>query len=207
MILSILRSNYFYKFRKKFELTRKFLQEKESQKKIHHMNEMQKLEEITGKQVFTDVCEDNHKSSIISQPNQNDIDNFEQKTQEFKDRNLARIKQKSLNLIKMIEDISDDEYEDVNDTEVKLSKNLINKNNLNRIIRVRNIMKNKIDDRNDNLGMANIDKFKEERRVNDNELMKTLNKLGPPSFLKTRFKKETIDRYKMVNGKFFGCFV
>lgn len=55
--------------------------------------------------------------------------------------------------------------------------------------------------------MENIVKFKEERRANDNELILTLKKLGPPSFLKTTFKKHTIERYKIVNGKYFGCMV
>jgi hypothetical protein len=37
--------------------------------------------------------------------------------------------------------------------------------------------------------------------------MLTLKSLGPPSFLKTRFKNTTIEKYKVVNGKYFGCYV
>jgi len=84
---------------------------------------------------------------------------------------------------------------------------MVNKKNLNRVIRVRNIVKYKTDKQNDHLGMDNINKFKEERRANDNEMLITLKKLGAPSFIKTKFKKETIYRYKVVNGNYFGCAV
>lgn len=72
---------------------------------------------------------------------------------------------------------------------------------------MRNIMKKRIDPSNDYLGMEDINKFKEQKRDNDNELIQTLQKMGPPSFLKTRFKKATLEKYKVVNGKYFGVVV
>jgi hypothetical protein len=68
-------------------------------------------------------------------------------------------------------------------------------------------MKKKYDTQDDHLGMGDMVKFKEQRRNNDNELMLTLKSLGPPSFLKSKFKKDTIERYKIVSGRYFGCFV
>lgn len=81
----------------------------------------------------------------------------------------------------------------------------ISQKNLDRIIRVRNIVKTGKDLLNDNLGIEDLKKFKEQRRQNDQELLLALKSLGPPSFLKTQFKTTTISKYNVVNGKFFGC--
>jgi hypothetical protein len=81
----------------------------------------------------------------------------------------------------------------------------ISEKNLDRIIRVRNIMKTGKDLLNDNLGIEDMKNFRKQRQVNDQELILALKTLGPPSFLKTRFKSTTVSRYNVVNGKFFGC--
>lgn len=47
-----------------------------------------------------------------------------------------------------------------------------------------------------------VRKIKEETQ---DILTLTLHKLGPPSFLKTKFKNQTIKKYQTVNGKYFGC--
>ena len=104
----------------------------------------------------------------------------------------------------MIENISNSSYEEINEKEEML-RAMVNRKNLDRVIRVRNIVKKKIDFKNDHLGFGDIDKFKEQGRENDNQLILTLKSLGPPSFLKTRFKNTTIEKYKVVNGKYFGC--
>jgi len=65
-------------------------------------------------------------------------------------------------------------------------------------------MKKKVDTENDYIGIEDIAKFKETRRENDNELIKALKKLGNPNFLKTRFRSTTVQKYRSINGKFFG---
>jgi hypothetical protein len=107
----------------------------------------------------------------------------------------------------MLETISNSSYEEMNEKESTITSSLINLKNLRRVVRVRNILKSKKDPDNDFLGINNIGKFKEDKRQNDNELIMTLQNLGPPSFIKTRFKKDTIEKYKIVNGKYFGCMV
>jgi hypothetical protein len=81
--------------------------------------------------------------------------------------------------------------------------NHVNYNNLKRIIRVRNIVKHKRDLHIDNLQIGNLEKFKEEKRKDEGELVLALDILGPPSFIKTRFLSTTINKYKMLCGKFF----
>ena len=49
-----------------------------------------------------------------------------------------------------------------------------------------------------------LNKFKEEKANNGFITAKSLNKLGHPCFIKTKFKKSTIDKFRTVCGKFFG---
>jgi hypothetical protein len=108
----------------------------------------------------------------------------------------------------MLQNISDDSYEDPQSNKKAIhSKNskLISKKNLERIIRVHEIVKNKIDKRNDFLGVQNMKKFREARMEMDENLVMVLKKLGTPSFLKTGFREKTMEKYKTVNGKYFGC--
>jgi hypothetical protein len=81
--------------------------------------------------------------------------------------------------------------------------NFVNHNNLKRIIRVRNIMKHKKDFHSDNIQINNLEKFKDEKRKDERELVLALDVLGPPSFIKTRFFSTTINKYRMLCGKFF----
>ena len=96
--------------------------------------------------------------------------------------------------------ISLNNYEeiDLNDNQ-GIPTNDLNYNNLNRIIRVRDILKGNYKN--------GATKEKINPKEDEEEMQKILRfqKLGPPSFLKTSFKKETMIKYKMLDGKFFGC--
>ena len=107
----------------------------------------------------------------------------------------------------MIHDISNGSYEEIKieKDSFNLISTLINRKNMERIIRVRSIMKTGTDVDNNNLGIEDMDKFKKHRHKLEQELSLALKHMGPPSFLKTNFKISTIEKYKVVNGKFFGC--
>jgi hypothetical protein len=93
-------------------------------------------------------------------------------------------------------------YEKLNPQETN-EFNFVNQNNLKRIIRVRNILKHKRDSHIDNIQINNLEKFKEEKRKNEGDLVLALDILGPPKFIKTQFLSKTINKYKMLCGKFF----
>ncbi len=115
------------------------------------------------------------------------------------------MQERSKKIGEMLENISNNSYETIELRDKEIVSSVINTKNLERIIRVRNILKKKMDSDDDFLGVQDVGKFKEQRRENDNELMMTLKSLGPPSFLKTKFRYKTIEKYKIVNGKYFGC--
>jgi len=52
--------------------------------------------------------------------------------------------------------------------------------------------------------MNGVQKFKENKRNIHFEIMNSLKDLGPPNFLKTKFKISTILKCKNVEGLFFG---
>lgn len=80
---------------------------------------------------------------------------------------------------------------------------LINQKNLNRFIRARHIVKRKFDVQH-NLEKGDLNKFKKERRKDEDNMIKVMSKLPPPSFLKTKFKTRTVEKFRIVNGHYMG---
>jgi len=97
--------------------------------------------------------------------------------------------------------ISLNDYSDLYQ-DLSMENNNVHIGNLKRVIRVRNILKGKHkEDKQKNRKKSEIE------NENEDEFNKIIRfkKLGPPSFLKTNFKKETNTKFKMLSGKFFGC--
>lgn len=69
-------------------------------------------------------------------------------------------------------------------------------------MKLRNIIKNDIYDDFDYCTNGKVQIIKKDT---EDRLYMSMHKLGPPSFLKKNFKVETIKKYKIVNGKYFGC--
>jgi hypothetical protein len=76
---------------------------------------------------------------------------------------------------------------------------------LEKVVRLRRILKNKAIEEIDFFLVNSEPKLKEIKTENEDNFTLTLHKLGPPSFLKIKFKNETMKTYKTVSGKFFGC--
>jgi len=78
------------------------------------------------------------------------------------------------------------------------------KNNLIRCAKVRNIIKFGIDEQAELIGFASIQEFKKQKIENDLEMLTRLKNLGYPKFLKTEFKKETLNNFYQISGKYQG---
>jgi len=72
------------------------------------------------------------------------------------------------------------------------------------VIRVRNIVKNGGDSYNENLGIEDRKKYLENRKKLEMECTLAISRLKPPGFLKSNFKNKTVEKFKCVNGKYFG---
>ena len=94
------------------------------------------------------------------------------------------------------------DYEDL-----ELRGELFNQKNLKRIIRVRNILKNRVDYENDHLNIENPNFLRDQNFEIDEKISKASLRSKPPSFLKSNFKGRTMHRWKCVNGQYFGCIV
>ena len=79
---------------------------------------------------------------------------------------------------------------------------ILEQNNINRIIRIRSILKKRIDHPSDFVDLDYVESFKKERKKNFFHDNQTIIKLGPPSFIKTKFKVSTTR--KVSDGKNFG---
>lgn len=162
---------------------------------------------MTGKKIFYEFEDEEQDSDFIAEENYgNDyhVNNFGQSAKEYRKNLKNKIKMRSENLVHLLENISDGEYENLSDEEQFGPATVVHARNLNRVVRVRNIIKNKSDKKYDHLGVIDMKKFKDEKRNLDDKVQKTLNRLGPPSFLKTKFRTRTVDQYKVVNGKYLG---
>lgn len=99
-------------------------------------------------------------------------------------------------------DISLNDYHEIEPRSgERINQKNVNLENLTRVIRVRNILKGK---HKKNENKRNFKKINKEEEDEINKIIR-FQKLGPPSFLKTNFKKETNLKFKMLGGKFFGC--
>jgi hypothetical protein len=87
--------------------------------------------------------------------------------------------------------------------EKMINKNYFSHGNLKRIIKLRNILKYKVED--ENLAVLDINKFKAQTKENEKQAILALQSLGPPSFIKKKFKSSTYEKFKMLSGKYFGC--
>lgn len=96
-------------------------------------------------------------------------------------------------------------YENINFEDETKNLKLISHKNLEKVLRLRKILKDQAHDEVDFFLVSNASKLKELKNDNEDDFTLTLHRLGPPSFLKTKFKKDTMNMYKTVNGKFFGC--
>lgn len=129
-------------------------------------------------------------------------DFIKSKKKKLDDKILDEIKVRSEAKADQILEISLNDYSQIEPEDSdRLIGNNVNLANLHRVIRVRNILKGRHKDDEQKLQYEGISK------ESDDELNKVLRfkKLGPPSFLKTNFKRETETKFKMLGGKFFGC--
>ena len=112
-----------------------------------------------------------------------------------------KIRQNAKNITDAIEkiDISYEEIKPVN----RMSGNSYSLKNLKRVIKLRNIIKNKKDIEEDNVVVNDVQKFKEETHKSQGMIILALQSLGPPAFVKTRFNSTTIQKYKMMSGIYF----
>jgi hypothetical protein len=137
-----------------------------------------------------------------------DEDKFKSLKKGLDRKHNRQLREKSKKLVEMIEDLSNSADENLEEQgQEKILTSLVNRSNLDRVIRIRNILKHQRDTESDHLGIEDIMKYKEQMRMNDYDLILTLEKLGPPSFLKKKFRNTTIDKYKVVSGKYFGTYV
>lgn len=124
------------------------------------------------------------------------------KKKKLENKVFENIKIRSVAKADQILDISLGDYLEIEQEDSDgLPSNNVNLANLNRVIRVRNILKGKHKDDDEKR------EFQGMQKESDEDILKVLRfqRLGPPSFLKTNFKKETEIKFKMLGGKFFGC--
>ena len=86
----------------------------------------------------------------------------------------------------------------------KSTGNKVSKVNINRIKRLKQIMKSLEDNEQVGVFVVNVDKLKKEQKKSETDIMLAIKRSGKPSFVKTKFRSKTIKRYKGVSGKNFG---
>ncbi len=82
-----------------------------------------------------------------------------------------------------------------------MEKVCISKNNIDKVVKLRNILKYDITDNFDYTTNKDVKRIKNETEEN---FYMVLHRLGPPAFLKKKFNIDTIKKYKIVNGDNFG---
>lgn len=187
------------KSKRKMEMTARMLTFKEDKIKERIKQEREAFEiEKYGSKINYDPDELNDKL---------DEENFEKIKKTLKKNIKFRAKEKSRKIIESFEELSRKSNLHKPVTGPFMSRQL-NQETFDRVIKMRNIFKNNNETaEKEQLEIENMQRYKEEMRQNDNELILALNKLGPPSFVKRKFRQGTIEKFEVIKGKFFGVFV
>ena len=142
------------------------------------------------------------------------LEKFENKLSEkefkkFKKKNKIKrkkeIKKESRRLADNLMKMDAREYEIPDSSnEYKSTGNYFSNININRIRRVKRILKN-IEDK-EQLGAydVNVDKLKQNQKESEEESALAFRRGGKPKFVKTQFRSTTIIKYKNLSGEYFG---
>ena len=112
-----------------------------------------------------------------------------------------KAKQNSQKFTQLIFDMDSDEY---NNRMISCEGTDVNFNNLSRSIRLYKIMKTGEDEEREGNIVGNADFLRKEKNDLNNKMEVALKDIGPPKYLKRKFKKDTVDKYKAVCGEYFG---
>ena len=133
----------------------------------------------------------------------------EKEFKKFKNQNKIKrkkeINKKSRNLADNLMKMDAREYEITESSnEYKSTGTYFSNININRIRRVKKILKN-IDDK-EQLGAydVNVEKLKQNQKESEAESALAVRRAGKPRFVKTQFRTTTIIKYKNVSGENFG---
>lgn len=134
----------------------------------------------------------------------------EEKFKQFKKENKIlskkKIFEKSKKLAHLILTNDCEEYEEPN-PETKYfrsSGKCFSKTNINRIKRIKGILKNIEDNERTDTFNVDVEKLKEDKKKNEEDLLLAIKRAGIPRFIITNFKSKTMKKYKKVSGGFFG---
>ena len=102
----------------------------------------------------------------------------------------------------MILNISDDEYTKIDENKQIQEENNIFFENVKRTMRLRNIVKHRVDINGENTDSVNIEMFQRMRKKNALDYNKVLRKTTPPKYIKTNFRHRTLEKYKSLIGQY-----
>jgi hypothetical protein len=195
--------------RRKFKVTNEYLQIKEEKqlKKIKMISD--RIEKLLVENY--DKQDDDSLENKISTEcfNKNfEYDSMLKEVKIMKKKNEEKfeieIKENSRKLADLILEIDCGRYENFHHYDNVIFKKNVSQKNIERTVRLRNIMKTKNDPRNDNLILYDVNEFKNQKRDIESQAAKIINKIGAPSFMKTRFKQATIQKFRVTAGNFMG---
>ena len=133
----------------------------------------------------------------------------EKEFKKFKKQNKIKkkkeIKKQSKKLADNLMKMDAREYElPESSNEYKSTGDYFSNININRIRRMKRILKN-IDDK-EQLGVydVNVEKLKQNQKESEAESALAVRRAGKPRFVKTQFRSTTIIKYKNVSGEYFG---
>jgi hypothetical protein len=126
-------------------------------------------------------------------------------------KNINKIKQKK-RILKHSEKFADyfmnikmDEFEYPNDFNAfNSSGNQISFSNINRISKMKKIMKDIEEKEQFKIMDLNLEQLKNNQKKSEEEGVLAINRAGKPRFVKTKFKQSTILKFKGVSGEYFG---
>ena len=165
---------------------------------LEKINKLKMLQAYNRSKNYLDNSKNIFNSYYEDFINKAKIDNRSYTEQEMKDikeeyyeyRKNEKLKKSNHALLKIKDLLKEEEYQNHSEGTT------INTNNLRRIIKIRKILKRSLDDMNNTK--------KKQLSQNEQEILMSMGKLGPPSFTKKAFKPRTINKLKAASKTYFG---
>ena len=178
-----------------FEKLKHALDNEASKKKSKDLMSNSQKDEIWIRKFFQKQYKDKITNEIFEKFKSNEILRYKKK-----------IKENSERFTDLIFKLDCEPYEEKNEDENNYdsTREPISFRNLQRVLRLKAIQRTGKDYEENDYGLEINDKLRSESNDYEDMLTLSLEKLGPPKFLKTVFKTSTIRKFQTVSGNLFG---
>lgn len=188
------------------ELTKKYLARRTNLFKTNTQNVIEAFDKLKVKAMQINSIEENDLDYDIFEDfyHKMNREEYNKKKKEKESRVAAKIDNKASKYADLVLQVNSKKYMNKKSNQERITELKIDYNNLRKKIALYNFTKSKLDIENENEIFDTVEKFKENKKEADVDLLLALRELGPPTFVKQKFKNNTVKKFNCISGLYLG---